>query len=404
MQLTAIIKKEFLLVGRDVHGLLLLFIMPIIFILIMSLALKSDFDRRSGVQLNLVVDDQAKSVMSKDMIATVAQNKLFNIITAEHAIATLAPNSDISSIESAIRNDKYSFLAVIPKHAFSQDGATAVELLIAPATSIEMTQLLVANFKGAAIKQKLDLMLDELEQASPFIDGAALIASSGTDDTNLVSVQYGFEAEDNATAPTSVQQNVPAWLVFSMFFVVVPLANTLINERQLGTLRRIQTMPVAAWKLIIGKIIPYFLINQLQVVLMLAVGITLVPWLGGDRLSLGDSILGLAIISSALSIAALGYAMLIAVICRTTEQATTVGGAGNIILAALGGIMVPAFVMPSFMQAITTISPMSWGLQGFLDIFLRGGGVTHIWPEALSLAAFGLASLCIALICYRNNN
>lgn len=404
MQLFAIIKKELLLLGRDLHGLLLLFVMPVVFIVIMSLALKADFDRRSGVQLDLVIDDRAASVMSKSMLATLAKNQLFNLIPLSDLTAHGITEPGINSIEQAIKNDRYSFLAVVPEQAFVEEGVAAVELLVAPATSIEMTQLLVASLREAAVKQRLVLMLDQLKKVSPDIGEVDLMAASGAEDESLISVRYALEIKDDIKAPTSVQQNVPAWLVFSMFFVVVPLANTLINERQLGTLRRIQTIPVAAWKLIIGKMIPYFIINQLQVVLMLIVGMTLVPWLGGDRLNLGDSVLGLAIMSSALSVAALGYAMLIAVVSRTTEQATTLGGAGNIILAALGGIMVPAFVMPDFMQTITVISPMSWGLQGFLDVFLRGGGVTHIWPEALSLFTFGMAALGLALFHYRHNN
>ena len=131
---------------------------------------------------------------------------------------------------------------------------------------------------------------------------------------------------------------------------------------------------------------------------MLLVGIFLVPMLGGDRLTLGSSLGGLLLMCSTLSMAALGYAMLIAVICRSTEQATTLGGAGNIIFAALGGIMVPTFIMPEFMQTASVISPMSWGLQGFLDIFLRGGGVAQVWPKALSLLLLGIATLGLSLM------
>src|SRR5690606_11953797 len=124
-------------------------------------------------------------------------------------------------------------------------------------------------------------------------------------------------------APTSVQQSVPAWLVFAMFFVVIPLSNALISERQQGTLRRLRTFATSPFLPVIGKLVPYFFITQIQVALMLAVGVWLVPLLGGDRLTLGDSIPGLMLISACLSLAALGYGILIAVAARTTDQATT---------------------------------------------------------------------------------
>ena len=91
--------------------------------------------------------------------------------------------------------------------------------------------------------------------------------------------------------------------------------------------------------------------------------------------------------SAAVSLAALGYALLISSITRTTEQASLLGGAGNLILAAIGGIMVPKFVMPEAMQHLTNVSPMAWGLEGFLDVLLRD------WRHGRSLARSGRAQL-----------
>jgi len=91
----------------------------------------------------------------------------------------------------------------------------------------------------------------------------------------------------------------------------------------------------------------------------------------------------------------------VATLSNTTEQATVIGGVGNIILGALGGIMVPKFVMPDFMQRVANISPMSWGLEGFLDILLRGGNVLDVIPESLLLVALAALSLMITSIALR---
>ncbi|NND68955.1 MAG: ABC transporter permease [Halioglobus sp.] len=397
MQLAAIIRKELQLLSRDVHGLALLFVMPLVFILIMSMAMKDDFDRRSGVALDVLFVDQANLEVSAAMLADLAGNELFNLVP----LATAIPGSAFTAAETAVGADQYSFaLRILPK-AFTSLDAKVAEVTVAPGTSREVTQLFVASLRRAMAKQRILLMEQEIKAEIPEAQDYDFMQVSGAEDDELIAISYGFQADTVAEAPTSVQQNVPAWLVFSMFFVVVPLANTLINERQVGTLRRIRTIAVPGWKLILGKIVPYYFINQVQVVLMLLVGVWVVPLLGGDRLTLGDSFGGLALISSALSAAALGYAILIAVICRSTEQATTLGGAGNIILAALGGIMVPTYVMPEFMQSVTVVSPMSWGLQGFLDILLRGGGVMDVLPEVASLLVLGFVALGVALVAMR---
>ena len=100
--------------------------------------------------------------------------------------------------------------------------------------------------------------------------------------------------------------------------------------------------------------------------------------------------------SMSTSMMALGYALCISVIARTTEQATTLGGVGNILLAAIGGVMVPVFVMPSFMQQLAQFSPMYWAVQGFLDIFLRNGNVAVVLAKAGLLASIGLLLLAVA--------
>lgn len=395
-QLSAIVRKELKLLFRDIHGLALLFVMPVIFILIMSLAMKQDFDRRSGVAFEVLVIDQIKSPASAELLASVAGRPQFTLV--DFTTQDLGSSeSSLSLAEKAVATDRYSFLLNIPEGAFTVSEQLVSKVLVAPGVVPEIAQLFVATLKQAVAQQKVLLMLQELEHLGLDPEMLDVVSADGAAIDKLVSVQYGFQSGSSDEAPTSVQQNVPAWLVFSMFFVVVPLANTLINERQLGTLRRIQTIAVPRWKLIAGKIIPYYFINQIQVVLMLLVGVFVVPALGGDRLTLGDSFAGLVLISCSLSVAALGYAILVAVICRSTEQATTLGGAGNIILAALGGIMVPTFIMPEFMRMVTVVSPMSWGLQGFLDLFSRGAGVLEILPEAASLVLLGICSLLLAL-------
>jgi ABC-2 type transport system permease protein len=198
-----------------------------------------------------------------------------------------------------------------------------------------------------------------------------------------------------------VQQSVPAWLVFAIFFVSIPFSNTFIRERQLGVQRRLATIDVGPVTQFLGKLIPYFLVNQIQVVLMLAAGVFLVPLLGGQALQLNGSPFALVLLSAAVSLAALGLALLIAVTARTSEQATMASGLGAIVLAALGGIMIPKFVMPEGMQAIADLSPMAWGLDGFLGLLLRGGGVADIWAELAKLTGFGLVTLGAAWLVHR---
>ena len=76
----------------------------------------------------------------------------------------------------------------------------------------------------------------------------------------------------------------------------------------------------------------------------------------------------------------------------------------NLILAAIGGIMVPTFVMPDVMQKVAAFSPMNWGLEGYLDIILRQSTLNDILPEALKLSVFGVVLFLISLIYFGRSN
>jgi len=235
-----------------------------------------------------------------------------------------------------------------------------------------------------------------------------LLAYAGIDKKSItrppeedIGTGYVYRKNRPAVLPNSVQQNVPAWLIFSMFFIVIPVSNAFIAERNFGTLMRLRSMNVSRGYILFGKIAPYFIINLIQAGIMLLIGMYMVPLLGGEALSPGASPGGLALIICSLSLCAISLALLVATLSNTTEQATVIGGVGNIILGALGGIMVPKFVMPDFMQRVANISPMSWGLEGFLDILLRGGNVLDVIPESLLLVALAALSLMITSIALR---
>src|SRR5262249_50735433 len=162
---------------------------------------------------------------------------------------------------------------------------------------------------------------------------------------------------------------------------------------------RLKALGVSRQALLLGKMLPYFAINLLQVVSMLLVGMHVVPLFGGDALALGDSPAALALIAIAVSFASVSYGLLIANVVSTSEQATIFTGVSNLLLAVIGGIMVPRFVMPPTMQDLSLFSPMAWGLEGFLDVFLRHGGVEQVAHWALRLFGFGLAALIAAAFC-----
>jgi ABC-2 type transport system permease protein len=181
-----------------------------------------------------------------------------------------------------------------------------------------------------------------------------------------------------------------------MFFVIIPLSTVLITERDQGTYRRLRTMGLGSFTFFAAKMSVYILINIIQGILLVGVGMYIVPLFGLPALGGCDPV-GLLALLFALSFAAIGFAMLVASCAKSAAQAVIIGGLGNVLLGAIGGIMVPKFIMPPAMQTVTLISPMSWGYDGFIELFLFGGGVESLFLYIIFLTLFGIIMFLLAL-------
>ncbi len=397
-RLFAIIHKELLALSRDVHGLAVLFVMPAVFILIMSLALKGVFSDESSERLRFSVVDSELSAISQGFVRRLGESQFH--------FASEFSGLNLSELKSKLRQGKLHFVVVV-HDGFEQSQTDfdnerqepLLTLLVDPAINAPFE----AAFKGMLLesvtKQKMELMLLATGMSMKSAHQTVATRADKMAGNSLVNVEYLMDSSKQR--PTSVQQSVPAWLVFSMFFVVIPISTIFIKEREMGTLARLVTMRVPMSYILLGKFVPYFLINQLQAVAMILVGVYLVPLLGGDALELGSNYLGLWLVTAATSVAAVGLALLLAVIAKTTEHAATLGGVSNIILGALGGVMVPRFVMPDMMQSLSELSPMAWALDGFLTILLRTGSLADIAPELGALLLFGFLMTVLATIVFK---
>jgi len=101
------------------------------------------------------------------------------------------------------------------------------------------------------------------------------------------------------------------------------------------------------------------------------------------------------------SLAAVSLSLALACLVRSHAQAATIGPMVNVLMAAAGGIMVPKFVMPGFMQRLVEISPMNWGLEALLTVLLRGGGVADALPQIGRLAVFAALMFLLAVFLFR---
>ena len=401
--------KELKLLCRDLHGLAVLFVMPIAFMLIMSLALSRDQDPHTDSRIALVgaADDSVNTAL-----AAALEKKQIHV--------TRMSSEKLTDAQNGLHDKRFQLVLYNPNAASGKIADNkALQIYVPPDTEPSWLAAVKGVLQQHYTQTRLDAYFDNNDGIK--IDNKKLPRSIRKDiqkkvdekndeqfaavqsflDKKMLEEHYLSAGSGTVEKPNAVQHSVPAWLIFGMFFIMIPLSNVMALERQTNTITRLRLARASASGLIAAKLVPYFLINQLQFTGMLLLGRYLLPEIGVPALILNGSLVPYALLSAAVSAAALGYALLVSVCAKSTEHAVVLGGGGIILMAAIGGIMVPAHVMPETMQQLTWISPMAWGLKAFQELLLNRSGLDGIGRYLILLSAFSAATLTAAVLVYR---
>ena len=421
-KLIATVKKETLLLLRDKVGLSILFIMPMVLIFVMTLIQDAAFRtiNEKGIPIVFVNND-------RDSLGIMIEQGLRNNDLCSFNDSINGKPATIESAHKAVAEGKFLVGIVIPKgatNAIRKNVTQLVEETMGSAStatnyaltdSVEITIMIDPVAKKSflvAVTSSLHEFISEVKTKIMFQAFSDQIADLIPDKTSAPKAAYQksqiikYKEEYASTSqmktiPNAVQHNVPAWAIFAMFFIAIPLSGSIMKEKTEGSVFRLHTMPTPYLLLVNGKIVVYAIVCQIQFLLMLTVGLVFLPMIGLPKLELGDSYAGISLLTSATAFAATGYGVMVGTLAKTEHQGAIMGALSIILLSALGGIWVPSYVMPEVMREISAFSPLNWSLNGFYKLFLRGGGLVDILPESLKLFAFFIATMAIASIANR---
>jgi ABC-2 type transport system permease protein len=193
-----------------------------------------------------------------------------------------------------------------------------------------------------------------------------------------------------------VQQNVPAWALFGMFFTAIPIAGAILQERKSGIWIRLTSLPVSHLLLFAGKVVAYIGVCFCQFLLIGIIGFFLFPYIGLPIFTVSQNFAAVLLTVFFSSLAACGYGIFLGMACSTYEQASTLGATTVVAAAAIGGVMVPVYAMPRVMQRLSIISPLNWGLTAFHNLLVRGNSLYTVLDDLGRLALFFLLTTLLA--------
>ena len=412
--------KEFLLLKRDFGGLIILFVMPLVLIITITLIQDSTFRTVTESKIPVVLIDNDKGEISKSVIENLNKSGQFEIVssldgknltetTAKEAVfkgkfqlAIIIPENlskDLQlkvnqNVDKIISNFGIGDLSEEPKKDLLPQiiNKKEVRLYFDPATQ--------ATFKSN-VKSSIDKMISQIETKSIYATFQEQLGEGEEpifEQESFITFKEIVPTVDNKEIlPNSVQHNVPAWTLFAIFFIIVPLSINIVKEKGQGTQIRLLTNPVPYYVVIAGKTITYLVICMIQFYLMVLVGMYLFPYLSLPTLDLDGKFFLMSVVALFSGLAAIGFGILLGTIAKTQEQSAPFGATSVVILAAIGGVWVPVFAMPKVMQVISHISPMNWGLNAFYDVLLRKADAVEILPEIFLLLLFFIITIFIAI-------
>lgn len=470
--LKAIIVKETKLLFRDPAGLIMLFVLPSIFIFVLSIALQGTFSSASVKEkMDVVLVNSGDRSFGDEIGRGLESSGYFRVVTGDES-----GEFTLESAKAKLSEGKYKIIVVIPadaREAIDFKVKSAIDVIVDPVLSNEFSANItsaIQNFVYLSIIKNLgeisrnilnkvaEKRVEELTKqvaetekkrsqlraqlaesmASPMDDKTKKIIEKLTlDSINELTAKINeFKAQvdeysgnkDEAVSeikdsgvkvneigltvnqlyysktgdeifPNSVQQNVPGWTIFALFWIVQIIAINLIAERQSGSYKRIRVSPINMATFICGKIIPFFFINLLQAVVMFAIGVYVLPIFGCPRLEIVN-IVAIIILTLAISFVAISFGLFVSAISKTVVLAASMSASVLIIMTVIGGIMVPRFVMPSFMQKMSYYVPHGWGLDGYINILVKKYGVADIVPNLAVLLGFGIVFFGISLLTF----
>ncbi|MDW9381971.1 ABC transporter permease [Chryseobacterium sp. JV558] len=409
--------KEILLLKRDIGGIVIIFVMPLLLIVTITLIQDSTFKNLEGSKIPIIFIDNDKSDVSKNIKAELENSKTFQLLT----------NFNEKSAQDAVFSGDYQMAIVIPSNltkdlnsnidskvqtivsSFGLEGDSAKVKAVAPKTKeihLYFDPATNAGFKNS-VMNSVNKMVFEIENKKIY---KAFQDQLGTtenlnENKNLISFKEITPKKGAMDVmPNSVQHNVPAWTLFAIFFIVVPLSINLVKEKSQGTSVRARISPTPYFVHILGKTFTYLIICIIQFLLMVAVGIYLFPYMDLPAFDVSGKMFQLITVTLFAGLAAIGFGVLLGTIADTQEQSAPFGATSVVVLAAIGGIWVPVFLMPEFMQTVAKFSPMNWGLNAYYDIILRNSGIGGIAKELAFLLLFYFATVAISIFYERKQN
>ena len=370
---------------RDRAALAFAFLLPFVFVIGFSLALRGAGPENEPLQFVVTTQD-VDFGLSYGAITTM-------IKAGEGSIAAMNHEEAIAAVEAGEIDGFVSFPPYFTPTLMSGETASLEVVVgdIPPADEAALrgfAQEIAARFSEAR---------GTVAAVNAFGSSAktAAVLEELLSDTSGLPIDLQVEQVGDIEPFNASNFTLPGYLTMFVFFTAAMGAEALARERQTHTLERLMANGARRESLILGKFLAGGIIGVTQVAVM---------WIVGGlafNIDLGASPVAVVLLSLLMVVASAAFGVMLASFVRSVRTASAAGVLTSLVLAPIGGSWWPLFITPPFMQSLARLTPHGWANGGLNKLMLFGAEFTDVAPEMAALAAFAAVFLAVALWRFR---
>lgn len=370
-----LLEKEFKQMLRNPIMLPLIIALPLIQLILLPYA--ATYEIRN---IDLVVIDNDKSDLSRDLCHKINSSEYFNIVdyapTHQEALETLERGKAGMSIE-------------IPENFEENLNHLKKVQLYIMADAVDGTKASIGtSYLGAIVQEFSTQTLIELAyrfQTSLDIPQTAKITPVP---------QYRFNPEMDYQ--TYMVPGILAMLLTLVGGILAAL--NISSERELGTLEQINVSPVSKFQYLLGKLIPFWIMGFFIISLGLLISYILygiVP---------KGSLFTLMVFATIYNMGFIGFGLFISSVSKSQQQAMFIAFFFLLIFFLMGGLFTPVSSMPRWAQYVTLLNPTAYLIDAMRLIILKGSGFSDMWPQFWATLGFAVFFNLLSLITFKKTS
>jgi ABC-2 type transport system permease protein len=376
-RLLCIIRKEFRQAFREPRMRGMLFIPPLVQLFVFGFAVNLDVDHA-----NLAWMDGDRTYQSRELLAGFQGSGRFDVVAQPANDREAQQLLDSSKADLVVR--------VLPgfERDLERGRSTSVQVLINGGNS--NTASIVSSYASSIVTSFAAEVMQEQNRSRL---AARQVPAAVSFRVPRLSMQSRVWFNPDLR---SRNYFVPGIVVNIIMLVTLMLtAMAIVREKEIGTMEQLMVTPIRPIELMLGKTLPFALVGLADTALVVIAALLLfhVPFLGSPLLLFFCAVLFL--------MTSLGAGLFISTISQTQQQAMMTTFLFFQPFFLLSGFAFPVRNMPQAIQYLTLLNPVRYFMEIVRGLFLKGSGISVLWPQMLALAIFGVVILTLSSLRFR---